>query len=195
MISPGGGRYRLKVAAEMLQTREAFVTRLTGVRPLASVAAQVTLQIGLPLHCVRTKGAFEAHDGVCKEEDKPLETFISIQTNKKRKRSLLFFLKGETSATSLTSVEVFDNAHDCRQRGVQLLRLLGLLCPRLLDVQLVGLAGASAVRRLPLGRSLNSPPLWSRHTVQGVMRVHQLIHLCLDVVNGAALVGFQGLLV
>lgn len=56
--------YRLKVASEMLQTSEALVAGLAGVRPLSCVAAQVPLQVGLPLHRVRTEGAFEAHHGV-----------------------------------------------------------------------------------------------------------------------------------
>lgn len=65
------------MATKMLQASEAFVAGLTGVWPLASVTTQVPLQICLPLHRVCTKGAFEAHDGVCNEEDKPLEMFIS----------------------------------------------------------------------------------------------------------------------
>lgn len=58
------------MATKMLQTSEAFIAGLTGVWPLASVTTQVTLQICLPLHCVCTKWAFEAHNWVCKEEEK-----------------------------------------------------------------------------------------------------------------------------
>lgn len=60
------------MAAEVLQTSEALIAGLTGVRPLPSVTTQVTLQVRLPLYSVGAKGAFEAHDGVgvCKEEDK-----------------------------------------------------------------------------------------------------------------------------
>lgn len=50
------------MVAEMLQTGEALVAGLTWVRPLAGVAAQVTLQVCLALHRVGTKGAFEAHN-------------------------------------------------------------------------------------------------------------------------------------
>ena len=62
--------HRLKMATKMLQASEAFIAGLAGVRPLPSVTAQVALQVRLPLHCVCTKGAFEAHDrvGICKEE-------------------------------------------------------------------------------------------------------------------------------
>lgn len=48
----------------MLQTSEAFIAGLTGVRPLPGVTAQVTLQVCLPLHRVCTKGAFKAHNRV-----------------------------------------------------------------------------------------------------------------------------------
>ncbi len=62
--------YRLKMASKMLQASEAFIAGLTGVRPLPSVTAQVTLQVCLPLHRVCTKGTFKAHNrvGVCKEK-------------------------------------------------------------------------------------------------------------------------------
>lgn len=56
--------YRLKMATKMLQTSEAFIAGLTGVRPLPGVTAQVTLQVCLPLHRVCTKGAFKAHNRV-----------------------------------------------------------------------------------------------------------------------------------
>lgn len=69
--------YCLKMATKMLQTSEALIAGLTGIRPLAGVTAQVTLQICLPLHRVCTKGAFEAHNRVCKEEEKPHEVIIS----------------------------------------------------------------------------------------------------------------------
>lgn len=60
------------MATKMLQASKAFIAGLTGVRPLSSVAAQVTLQVSLPLHRVCAKGTLEAHNGVgvCKEEEK-----------------------------------------------------------------------------------------------------------------------------
>lgn len=59
-----GRPYRLKMAAEVLQTCEALVAGLAGVWPLPRVTAQVSLQVCLPLHRVRTEGALEAHGGV-----------------------------------------------------------------------------------------------------------------------------------
>lgn len=56
--------YRLKMATKMLQTSEAFIAGLAGVWPLPGVTAQVPLQVSFPLHRVRTKRAFEAHNGV-----------------------------------------------------------------------------------------------------------------------------------
>lgn len=63
--------HRLKMATEVLEASEAFIAGLTGVWPLPSVTAQVTLQVRLPLHRVGAKGAFEAHDGVgvCKDKE------------------------------------------------------------------------------------------------------------------------------
>lgn len=72
------------MATKMLQTSEAFIAGLTWVRPLPSVTAQVTLQVCLPLHCVCTKGAFEAHNRVrvCKRKTNCSElcviSFISL---------------------------------------------------------------------------------------------------------------------
>ncbi len=68
------------MASQVLQASEAFIAGLTGVRPLPGVAAQVTLQVCLPLHRVCTKGAFEAHNGVgvCKEEEKQFRAFLFV---------------------------------------------------------------------------------------------------------------------
>lgn len=53
----------LKVAAQVLETSEAFTAGLAGVRPLARVAPQVSLQIRLPLHRVCAERALKAHCG------------------------------------------------------------------------------------------------------------------------------------
>jgi len=52
------------VAAQVLQAGKALVAGLARVRPLACVAAQVALQVRLPLHRVRAEGTLEAHGGV-----------------------------------------------------------------------------------------------------------------------------------
>jgi len=52
------------MATKMLEACEAFIAGLTGVRPLSRVAAQVTLQVGLPFYRVCAEGTFETHHGV-----------------------------------------------------------------------------------------------------------------------------------
>ena len=56
--------YRFKMAAQVFQPGEALVAGLAGVRPLARVAAQVALQVRLPLDRVRAEGTLVAHGGV-----------------------------------------------------------------------------------------------------------------------------------
>lgn len=51
------------MAAQVLEAGEAFTAGLAGVRPLARVASQVSLQIRLPLHRVGAERAFKAHCG------------------------------------------------------------------------------------------------------------------------------------
>lgn len=68
------------MTTKVFQTSETLIAGLTGIWPLASVAAQVTLQVCLPLHCVRAKWTLEAHNRVCNEEDNLLCHFLNITT-------------------------------------------------------------------------------------------------------------------
>lgn len=53
--------HRLKVAAQVFQTGKTLAAGLTGVRTLPCVTAEVTLQICLPLYCVRAERTFVTH--------------------------------------------------------------------------------------------------------------------------------------
>ena len=92
------------MAAEVLQAGEALIAGLTGVRPLPRVTAQVALQVGLPLHSVGAKGAFEAHDvvGVCKEEVKLFTQRLSVPYDSLSTGVVLF--QGSHACISATDV-------------------------------------------------------------------------------------------
>lgn len=55
--------HRLKMAAQVFQASETFAAGLTGIRTLTCVTAEMTLQVCLPLYCVRAEWTFVAHRG------------------------------------------------------------------------------------------------------------------------------------
>lgn len=168
--------YCLKMATKMLQACKAFIAGLTWVRPLPSVTAQVTLQVCFPLHCVCTKGAFEAHYrvGVCKIEEKRLDTIRLPSFEGYTHATVLkieYFSHKMYSPFSLTFIKVSNNTYNLWQSSIQLLCLLSLLCPRLPDVQVLMLIGVGVVGCSPLGSPFTSPALRPRQGVKRVMRV------------------------
>ncbi len=55
--------HRLKMAAQVFQASETFAAGLTGIRTLTGVTAEMTLQVGLSLYCVRAEWTFVTHRG------------------------------------------------------------------------------------------------------------------------------------
>lgn len=56
--------HRLKMAAQMLEPSKTLVTRLARVRTFARMTTEMPLQVSLPFHRVRAKGALETHGRV-----------------------------------------------------------------------------------------------------------------------------------